>query len=93
MSRRVYTYTDLTKITQNPHFKELAKYPVITVSADFRKGLVGSVGIERKEDIIKYDGKLSVAEICTQIITDLERFFYLLNREAIKRAAERGLLP
>ena len=62
MSRRVYTYTDLTKITQNPHFKELAKYPVITVSADFRKGLVGSVGIERKEDIIKYDGKLSVAE-------------------------------
>ncbi len=62
MSRKVYTYTDLTKITQNPFFKEVAQYPIITVSADLRKGFVGALGVERKEEVLTFDGKLNVSE-------------------------------
>lgn len=62
MSRRVYTYTDLTKITDNPFFEELVKYPIITVSADLKKGFIGTVGLERKEEVISYSGKINITE-------------------------------
>ena len=54
MIRKVYTYTDLTKLPENEYFKEIAQYPIITVSADFRKGFVGSIGLERKEEVLSY---------------------------------------
>ncbi len=62
MIRQVYTYTNLTTVTKNPYFKEIAKYPIITVSADLRKGFVGALGIERKEEVLTFDGKLNVTE-------------------------------
>ncbi|WP_028243920.1 hypothetical protein [Pseudobutyrivibrio ruminis] len=74
MSRRVYTYTDLTKITDNPYFEELAKYPIITVSADLRKGFIGSVGIERKDEVISYSGKLNITEF-RNITTGINRLW------------------
>lgn len=63
MSRKVYTYTDLTKLPENEYFKEIAQYPIITVSADFRKGFVGSIGLERKEEVLSFEGKLNVTEL------------------------------
>lgn len=63
MSRKVYTYTDLTKLPENRYFKEIAKYPIITVSVDIRKGLVGTIGLERKEEVLSFDGKLNVSEL------------------------------
>ncbi len=62
MSRKVYTYTDLTKLPENKYFKDLAKYPIITVSADLRKGFVGSIGLERKEEVLTFEGNLHVSE-------------------------------
>ncbi len=63
MSRKVYTYTDLTKLPENEYFKEIAQYPIITVSADYRKGFVGSIGLERKEEVLSFEGKLNVTEL------------------------------
>ena len=62
MSRKVYTYTDLTKLPENKYFKDLAKYPIITVSADLRKGFVGSIGLESKEEVLTFEGNLHVSE-------------------------------
>ena len=62
MSRRVYTYTDLTRLTENDYFRELSKCPQITISADLRKGLVGKVGLERAREVIKTDGSLMITE-------------------------------
>ncbi|WP_026509170.1 hypothetical protein [Butyrivibrio sp. LC3010] len=63
MSRKVYTYTDLTKLPENKYFKELAQYPIITVSADLRKGFIGTVGLERKEEVLSFEGKLHITEL------------------------------
>ena len=62
MSRKVCTYTDITKLPENPFFKEISKYPIITVSADLRKGFIGSLGLERKEEVLSFEGKLNVTE-------------------------------
>lgn len=62
MSRKVYTYIDLPRLPETPYFKELAKFPIITVSADLRKGFIGSVGLERKKEVLTYEGKLNITE-------------------------------
>lgn len=62
MSRKVCTYTDITKLPENPFFKEISKYPIITVSADLRKGFIGSLGLERKEEVLSFECKLNVTE-------------------------------
>ena len=63
MSRKIYTYTDLTKLPENKYFKELAQYPIVTVSADLRKGFIGTVGLERKEEVLSFEGKLHITEL------------------------------
>lgn len=63
MSRKVYTYSDITKLPENKYFKELIRYPIITVSADMRKGFIGTVGLERNENILNFEGQISVSEI------------------------------
>lgn len=42
MSRPIYTYTDLRRLPQNPDFKSLRKFPIITVSSDMKKQLAES---------------------------------------------------
>lgn len=62
MSRQICTYTNLIKLPESPIFKEIRQYPQITVSADLKKGFVGTVGLERAEEIIKTDVNLKVSE-------------------------------
>ena len=47
MSREIYTYTDLTKLNNNPFIDEIKKCPIITVSADLRKCLKGNMEVDR----------------------------------------------
>ena len=62
MSRKVYTYTDLKNLPKNKYFKELAQYPIVTVSADLRKGFVGALGVERKDEVFKFEGEITAIE-------------------------------
>ncbi len=43
MSREIYTYTDLTKLKENKLYQEIMRCPQITVSADLKDGLYGTV--------------------------------------------------
>lgn len=63
MSRKVYTYSDITKLPENSYFREISKYPIITVSADMRKGFTGAVGIERKDNVLNFEDTLNISEI------------------------------
>ena len=51
MSRKVYTYTDLSKLKSNKYFIELLKYPHIAVSADLRKCINGNTNYDKVEGI------------------------------------------
>ena len=65
MSRKVYTYTDLTKINKCKNFLDLMKYPQITVSADLRKCLNGKADIDKVQGLVSYDPNFRVTEFNT----------------------------
>ena len=62
MSREIYTYTDLTKLKENKLYREIMYYPQITVSADLRKGLNGTVDIDHVEGLFSDDKKVRITE-------------------------------
>lgn len=61
MSRKVYTYTDLSKINSNKNFIELMKYPQIVVSSDLRKCLNGNPEVDKVQGLIT-DSNFRVTE-------------------------------
>lgn len=65
MSRQIYTYTDLTKITSSKNFMELVKYPQITVSADLRKSLTGTMAFDRVQGLLSEVNGVRVTEFHT----------------------------
>ena len=52
MSRKVYTYTDLSKINTSKNFIELMKYPQIVVSTDLRKCLNGRPEFDKVQGLV-----------------------------------------
>lgn len=62
MSREIYTYTDLTKLNNNPFIDEIKKCPIITVSADLRKCLKGNMEVDRVDGLFKDDASVYVTE-------------------------------
>lgn len=62
MSREIYTYTDLTKLSESKLFQEIRYFPQITVSSDLRKGLVGTQGRDHVEGSFSKDRRMLVAE-------------------------------
>ena len=65
MSRKVYTYTDLTKLNTSKNFLELIKYPQITVSSDLRKCLNGKIEIDRVQGLVSDVANFKVTEFHT----------------------------
>lgn len=60
MIRTIYTYTDLTRLNVNPFISEIRKYPIITVSADLRKSLVGKMEVDRVDGLFQDDATVHV---------------------------------
>lgn len=99
MSRKIYTYISLPTLSDNPFFKEICMYPQITVSADLKKGLVGTVGVERAKNIISSDINLKAAEfrniieaLCPAWKTDQTTFnqMVILSEFMRKKSSEAG---
>lgn len=65
MSRKVYTYTDLTKLNTSKNFLELINYPQITVSSDLRKCLNGKIEIDRVQGLVSDVANFKVTEFHT----------------------------
>ena len=62
MSREIYTYTDLTRLGESKLFQEIRYYPHVTVSADLRKGLVGTQAKDHVDGIFASDSRMLVTE-------------------------------
>lgn len=65
MIRKVYTYTDLTKINKSKNFLDLMKFPQITVSSDLRKCLNGKIEIDKVQGLVANDENFKVTEFQT----------------------------
>ena len=65
MSREIYTYTDLTKLGDSRIFREIRYYPQVTVSADLRKGLIGTQARDHVDGIFANDSRMHVTEFHT----------------------------
>lgn len=65
MIRKVYTYTDLTKINKSKNFLDLMKFPQITVSSDLRKCLNGKIEIDKVQGLVANDENFEVTEFQT----------------------------
>ena len=65
MSRDIYTYTDLTKLGDSRIFQEIRYYPQVTVSADLRKGLIGTQARDHVDGIFASDSQMHVTEFHT----------------------------
>lgn len=65
MSREIYTYTDLTKLGDSRLFQEIRYYPQVTVSADLRKGLIGTQARDHVDGIFANDNRMHVTEFHT----------------------------
>ena len=62
MSRTIYTYTNLSKLGESRIFQEIRYYPQVTVSADLRKGLVGTQARDYVDGIFTSDTRMQVTE-------------------------------
>lgn len=62
MNREIYTYTDLTKLKESKLFSEIKNYPQVTVSADLRKGLIGTMEIDHVDGMFSVDKNVKVTE-------------------------------
>lgn len=65
MSREIYTYTDLTKLNESKLFEEIKRYPQIAVASDLRKGLKGTMEVDRVEGLFSRDPSMKVTEFQT----------------------------
>lgn len=62
MSREIYTYTDLTKLNESRLYKSIKYYPQVTVSADLRKGLIGTEKIDHVDGLFTGDNRIRVTD-------------------------------
>ena len=62
MSREIYTYSDLTKLSKSKTFEQIKNFPIITVSSDLRKGLVGKKEIDKVDGILNKDYNVRIVE-------------------------------
>lgn len=62
MSREIYTYTDLTRLGESKLFQEIRYYPQVTVSADLRKGLIGTQAKDYVNGLFANDSRMRVTE-------------------------------
>lgn len=62
MNRQIYTYTDIQKLGQAQFWNELKKYPQITVSADLRKCLKGTVLHDKVKGLFADDASVLVGD-------------------------------
>lgn len=62
MSREVYTYIDLRYLDQYPYWNEIKEYPILSVSADLRKSLKGTMEFDKVEGLFKDDKSVKVVE-------------------------------
>lgn len=65
MIRKVYTYTDLTKINKSKNFLDLMNFPQITVSSDLRKCLNGKTEIDKVQGLVANAENFKVTEFQT----------------------------
>ena len=65
MSKSIYTYTDLTKLAESESFKAIKEYPIVTVTADTRKGLKGSENYDKIEGVFSKDSSVIVKDFRT----------------------------
>ena len=62
MSREIYTYHELSELANNEGFAKIKQYPIVTVSADFRKSFKGERGVDRVEGIFSKQNDIKVVE-------------------------------
>ena len=62
MNREIYTYTDLTRLGQSRQFSEIRHYPIVTVTADLRKGLIGKQDTDYVTGLFSEDSKMRVTD-------------------------------
>ena len=62
MNREIYTYTDLTKLKESSIYQKIKHYPQITVSADLRKGLNGTIERDYVEGLFSGDDSVYITE-------------------------------
>lgn len=62
MNRSVYTYINLKELGSSPYWKEIRKYPQITVTADLRKSLKGTEESDKIDGIFKNDAAVCAWE-------------------------------
>ena len=62
ISRQIYTYADITKIGEAPYWEDIKGFPIITVSADLRKGFVGRAEIDKTTGLFVRDNTVRACE-------------------------------
>ena len=72
--RKIYTYTDIRHLRDNDYYKDLKKYPQITVSTDLKKGLVGTKRIESFEGKVTIDNLTGLLSADKTIVHDFKSF-------------------
>lgn len=55
MNRPVYTYINLKSLASSPYWKDIKRFPQLTVTADLRKSLKGSIDRDKVDGILKDD--------------------------------------
>ena len=61
-NRQIYTYLDLRSMGTAPFWREIRRFPQITVTADLRKSLKGSWEQDKVEGIFKQDAVVQACE-------------------------------
>lgn len=61
-NRQIYTYTDITKLNEAPYWEEIKSFPILTVTADLRKGFVGNPEIDTTTGMFTKDKSVKVCE-------------------------------
>lgn len=65
MAREVYTYSDIARLAESKAFQEIKKHPIITVSADLRRGLKGRLDLDRVNGLFRADESVHVTDFHT----------------------------
>lgn len=62
INKQIYTYTDITKLGEAPFWEEIKGFPIITVTADLRKGFVGQAEIDKTTGLFARDNTVKACE-------------------------------
>ena len=62
MNRPIYTYINLKSLASFPYWKDIKSFPQLTVTADLRKSLKGSLDCDKVDGILKDDKSVRACE-------------------------------